>query len=228
MKTYSTYQEAKIENPKFDVFTTTEGYVSDADIARSTTPRIERGFFKCDPRKECISVYYFFETGKAFRNGDIYMQADGRVVTIINEIASNLRNDRINKETFILRARQLDESAPPVGVVGLQFTPKSKIKIDHVKVEESIFDLKEEYCSGSLKSNCGTNDNPKFETIMAVTDLAHHLLHNNVHRRVEVEVSEQDEFTDTLLEIGADCTSFTQLARALYQSGRFKLVEGED
>jgi hypothetical protein len=228
MKTYSTYQEAKIENPKSDIFTSFGGYVSGADIPQPKNHANERGFFKCDPRKECISVYDFFELGKAFRNGDIYMQADGRVCTVANEIASNLRNDRINKETFILRARQLDESAPPVGAVGLQFTPKSKIKIDHVKVEESIFDLKEEYCSGSLKSNCGTNDNPKFETIMAVTDLAHHLLHNNVHRRVEVEVSEQDEFTDTLLEIGADCTSFTQLARVLYQSGRFKLVEGAE
>ncbi len=200
--------------------------MSAISVPQTTAHPNDRGFFKCDPKKECISVYDFFESGKVFHEDDVYMQADGRVVIVRIPELCNARNDGADIVSFVLKAKELDGGALPVSIGGLRFTPKSKIRVDHVKVEESIFDLKEEYCSGSLKSNCGTNDNPKFETIMAIADLAHHLLRNNVHRVVEVEVSEQDEFTDALLEIGADCTSFTQLARTLYQSGRFKLVEG--
>ncbi|AUR98996.1 hypothetical protein NVP1259O_34 [Vibrio phage 1.259.O._10N.286.48.F4] len=104
--------------------------------------------------------------------------------------------------------------------------PKSKIKIVHAKVEESIFDLRSDFESNLLCSNNGTDKEPMFTVIRTTEALAIQLAHSNAYRRVEVEVSEQDEFTDVLLEIGADCTSFTQLARTLHQSGRFKLVEG--
>ncbi|AUR91110.1 hypothetical protein NVP1155O_37 [Vibrio phage 1.155.O._10N.222.55.B3] len=103
---------------------------------------------------------------------------------------------------------------------------EAKIRIDHVKVEESIFDLRSDFESNLLCSNNGTDKEPMFIVIRTTQALAIQLAHNNVYRRIECEASEQDEFTDALLEIGADCTSFTQLARTLYQSGRFKLVEG--
>lgn len=73
--------------------------------------------------------------------------------------------------------------------------PKPKhTKEEYVKVTESIFDLKDDYCSGDLKFNDGTNEKPKYETIIDITDLAHHLLHNNVYRKVVTEVTEREAF----------------------------------
>jgi len=105
-------------------------------------------------------------------------------------------------------------------------TPKPKhTKEEYVRVEDAIFDLREEYCSGQLKFNDGTYEKPKYETIIGITELAHHLLHNNVFRKVVTELTEREAFIDQCKEILEEYSAH----KSEFVFGKIydELVEGE-
>jgi hypothetical protein len=97
-----------------------------------------------------------------------------------------------------------------------------------VKVEESIFGLKEEFESGELyRVYVHHGDNPMYGVIDSEFSLIQAADRSNVYR--QVETTERDLFIDMIEQAGAELSSdgewsFACLAASVFDSGRIKLT----
>ena len=162
MKTYNSYEEAKIANPDYEIVTATQKNITENRVKktfapviksdnfvsgyeylhdRGTSPMIDKGYFElCNPADHCITVEEFLKAGHRFVEGDIVTNLNGGV-SIIKPACDckgwdySLENihkaDDDDYDRYILRAAALEK-------------PK-RVKVEYVKVEDSIFDLKEEF-----------------------------------------------------------------------------------
>lgn len=82
MKTYNTYAEAKIANPKLDIFKLPHSSIYAffaADAERVCQHNLE---YKCNPAEYCSTVEEFLYAGYKLFSGDIIIAIDGRCLTI--------------------------------------------------------------------------------------------------------------------------------------------------
>lgn len=137
MKTYNTYQEAKIANPECEIAVKTKKAADDfgdaicfqAVVADSSwsdgyafsddedsSPRISDGYWKiCNPADHCMTVEEFLKDGHKFVEGDVYFHIKEAELSVVGVggfepgHANTLISD--DAESYILRAAALDLAA---------------------------------------------------------------------------------------------------------------------
>lgn len=124
MKTYNTYQEAKIENPEREIVTTSNGWAGDDYLKGKFEPLqnikngdisshdlSEGGWKICNHASYCMTVDQFLKGGNKFVDGDLIIGTDCnvKVVGIDYGVGSANCNVGSDNERYILRAKVLEE-----------------------------------------------------------------------------------------------------------------------
>ena len=219
MKTYASYEAAKIDNPECDILISNVGKFH--SVKDAPTSHFANGWKLCNPADHCMTVERFLSDGHKFVECDIYLDLTGAVSHCGGDFSSDALNE-INhrgKERYILRAAALEDK------------PK-RTKVSYVEVN-SVFELcKDELDSGNYGVVDSLGDYIKvsceFELSIAIKML-------KLVRRIETEIDERQEFIDKAKGVGIcffDGSKLTganieHLSGELYDSGKFKLVEGE-
>ena len=99
-----------------------------------------------------------------------------------------------------------------------------KVKVEFVKVEDSIFDLQHDLVDGKLFYQ-DTDDS--HYPINTERQLVYWFDLDGVYRKVETEIDERQEFIDAAIELIDASKKTDGLLGAMFDSGKFKLVEGE-
>lgn len=108
MKTYNTYQDAKIANPEYDIYIHGGLFVAEKDIGQSLHTYKYRGFFKCNPADYCMTVEQFLRCGHKAVEGDWFMIGSGMAEQLIKVGVDTFKLSSIDHEAFILRAAALE------------------------------------------------------------------------------------------------------------------------
>lgn len=100
MKTYNTYQEAKIDNPNSDIYEREKGVFATESLHREP----------CNPADYCMSLESFLASGKRAFRGDIIADKDGKAMIVEAESIVNtpLENDC---EVYVIKAKALESPA---------------------------------------------------------------------------------------------------------------------
>ena len=118
MKTYPSYEAAKIANPESNIYVLGGKFQPGHEAAR-------RGEEECNPADHCMTVEQFLKTGYKFVEGDIFIDDEGDVETVggLNFYdpsgASQPHEDDHNR--YVIRAAALEK-------------PK-RTKVEYVKVD---------------------------------------------------------------------------------------------
>ena len=228
MTTFNSYAEAKIANPDRDIFTNehNDKFQSKSD---------ESFFIRCLPSHHCMTVDQFIAEGHRFANGDICLD-DGDVVTVKCRAEWDEPSPGDN-ERYVLRAAALDvmaqdnEATEAKAVAEYSNEKPKRVKVEFVKVEDSIFDLREEFEKYELYSKAdiifdGCVEDG-FVLIHSEIDLAKATQVDQIYRKVETEIDERQEFIEIACnEVNAtlDSDAAEDFGR-LFDSGKFKLGE---
>ena len=120
--TYTTYQEAKIDNPSKEILKARDDwegcqeligkFIANKHNSDGGEPYIGKGWFEiCNPADYCMTVKQFLDAGHKFFEGDVYLCAEVGVFTIPEEkvIANNTAYDDDDMR-YILKAKALEET----------------------------------------------------------------------------------------------------------------------
>ena len=229
MKVYDSYAEAKIANPESDIYErmcvdfATADYVS--LVAMCGTGE---GWNKCNPADHCMTVDQFIAEGHRFANGDICLD-DGDVVTVKCRAEWDEPSPGDN-ERYVLRAAALDvmaqdnEATETKAVAEYSNEKPKRVKVEFVKVEDSIFDLQHDLVDGNLFYQDTDDSHYPINTERQLVywfDLA------GVYRKVETEIDERQEFIDAAIELIDASKKTDGLLGAMFDSGKFKLVDNQ-
>lgn len=254
MKTYNTYQEAKIANPECEIAVKkkaaddfgdaicfqavvadsswSDGYVFSDD--EDSSPRISDGYWKiCNPADHCMTVKEFLGDGYRFEDGDLYLNSAGSVEKIDTaefcKVMNGKDSDGMDNFRHVLSAAALEKPKQIIDTARKAFStdsiPKLKrTKIEFVKVDDSIWHLEPDFRRGELFAFDGNRDYVQIETEGDFT-LSHSS--DNIYRRIETEIDERQEFIDAAIGYSY-FTGSTEteliLLENMYDSGKFKLV----
>lgn len=104
MKTYKTYQEAKIDNPKSEIYTNGNVF--------AVIEKFGVGAFdKCKPEDYCMTVEQFLKDGHKFVDGDVGISVEGKVVVIGHGLCTAaMFNEKCQNDSdrYVLRAAALE------------------------------------------------------------------------------------------------------------------------
>ena len=205
MTTYNSYEEAKIANPDQDI------YLDESIFGTWRYDQIKSGT-KCNPADHCMTVEKFLADGHKFELGDICLDDEGCVINIDVEDHTWNKPDNLDVDRFILRASALEEK------------PK-RVKVDYVKVEDSIFDLRPDFEAGELFVRIGDN----YEVVLSAQCLATSLAVGSCYRKVETEIDERQEFIDECMAHGGlrARDGAREVYGNIFDSGKFKLVNAD-
>lgn len=119
MKTYNSYQEAKIANPKSDIYVWT-GWKANDELAGPAGPFAALDgklvtadcWIKCHPKDYCMTLEEFFDAGHEFVSGDSYLGVYGNVhmVGLGAERQGAIHDDGRDNKRYILRAQALEQA----------------------------------------------------------------------------------------------------------------------
>lgn len=163
MKTYNTYQEAKIANPKSEIYVSTDGQFATEEctimVALTKTKGEWYKWSECHPKDYCMTLAEFLAKGHRLVEGDVFIGASGAASKVADEIGMNIPDSQ-DKDRYILRAKALEqaefdttpqqveslasgewngEGLPPAGAeVECKFCNDSETKWDSAKVLFSI------------------------------------------------------------------------------------------
>lgn len=148
MKTYNSYEAAKIANPESDIYKliSMDGFVFGdglGDLIRISS--LQTDAKKCNPADHCTRYDDFLTLGHEFVDGDAFLNSRGEVVIITNAQSNNRIVDGDDKR-FILRAVALEEKPsekvewngeglPPVGVecwFNFKVTHPQRCKVNYI------------------------------------------------------------------------------------------------
>lgn len=109
MKTYNSYQEAQIENPKYPIGIDSNGKFL---VISSEIDNHPGTVAKCDPSNHCFTVEEFLNSGHRFVIGDIYWSF-GPICTVgcgvdVKYANTSHHND---KNCFVLKAKALSKAS---------------------------------------------------------------------------------------------------------------------
>jgi len=99
-----------------------------------------------------------------------------------------------------------------------------RMKVEYVKVEDSIFDLQHDLVDGKLVY-LDVDDN--HYPIDTESQLVNCFDSNSVYRKVETEIDERQEFIDAAIELIDASKKTDGLLGAMFDSGKFKLVDNQ-
>jgi hypothetical protein len=219
MKTFNTYQEAKIANPDSEIFVCKRKSAAYFEmfkaIKKPETSHFINGWKICNPADYCMTLADFLDSGHLLVDGDVVLSNNDAFKNIGKEgsaISFNKRdgNDNIR---YVLRAAALEQK------------PK-RTKVEFVQVTESIFNLKDKFERGELYE-AETND---YAVVVSESQLANAFCSENLYRRIETEITERDEFIEQYAALCADFIkqkSVVDFGEYLADSGKFKLADGE-
>lgn len=217
MTTCKSYEAAKIANPESVIYE----FGSCFSVFKTA------GSKECNPADHCMRYDDFLTIGHRFVDGDAFLNSRGEVVIITNAQSSNRIIDGDEKR-FILRAAALEElnfNGTSEYVDPSKQPTKPRTKVEYVKVEDSIFDLRDDFMSHRLF----TKMDDSYSLIRFVDELSKSSMNGSLHRRIETEIDERQEFIDAYMSFvdSSIGDSYDKFAGKLYDSGKFKLVEGE-
>lgn len=204
MKTYNTYQEAKIDNPECEIYLIMKhGLFANCTHHKSDVVRFvefDSDGIKCNPADYCMTVEEFLMAGHKLVSGDIIIHRDEGFFIMPDSFGIHW-NDIVpdeDSESYILRAAALEK-------------PK-RTKVEFVKVVgENFFGLESDLLAGNLY--CGEGEEWR---IIDIPSLADEWANNNLYRRIETEIDERQEFIEECQRYGS--------WEEMYDSGKFKLV----
>ncbi|CAH9013994.1 putative lipocalin family protein [Vibrio phage 455E52-1] len=101
MKTYNSYEEAKIANPESEIYKLASGYIATKEPQGISV-------HKCNPADHCMTVEEFLADGHKFVEGDVYLNSDGRGISVVNIPEYNNKRSTIDCSLYILRAAALE------------------------------------------------------------------------------------------------------------------------
>jgi hypothetical protein len=217
MKTYETYQEAKIANPEGEVCTNGDYF--------QVNPRgteINSYWKICNPADYCMTVEKFLSDGHKFVDGDNILDHNAEIQTVGDHYSAHFANRHLDVTKLVLRAAALKTEHQQE----MEELKPKRTRVEYVKVTESIFDLKDEFERGCLYRK------PSL-TYMKIKDEGEILsacLDENIYRKEEVEVDERQEFIDAYNQLRREFRiqhEVENFSDYLVDSGRFKLVDGE-
>ena len=199
---YSSFADAKIAHPDEDI------YSRDGKYQIGSAPcKLGEMWNKCNPADHCKTLGWLRDNHGAEFAGDIIL---GHVSRKVIQITQDVIKD-YDDNCLILRAAALNK-------------PK-RVKVSYVKCEDSIFDLRADFEAGELFVKIGEN----YEVALSSQCLAASLAVGSCYRKVETEIDERQEFIDFTSEYIKNLNpeilkSFEYIARAMFDSGKFKLV----
>lgn len=218
MKTYSTYQEAKIENPTGDIYINKMNGMFSPDLPQG----LSSYWLECKPADYCMTVDKFLSAGHKFVSGDITIDAGGLVHAVDDCELWNEKSEA-DCDRYILRAAALDPKKP-------------RTRVEYVKCEFShAWEAVKEFECGQVFFR-DTNimiptDDVNYVAIDLIVDIL--VFHNagNLYRKVETEIDERQEFIDAAYKAAyfSGYDDFTRgMAGAIFDSGKFKYIGGDD
>ena len=264
MKTYPSYEAAKIANPESNIYVLGGKFQPGHEAAR-------RGEEECNPANHCMTDEEFLADGHKFVNGDIVLH--GELVRYIIDDSYNEYNANCDP-IYILRAAALEENIAAesdydkgmreaMQKIAVSCGRKFAVDVGYEDLPELVHDLIELYkpkpaIKPRTKAEYVKVDMKPKEIFMAMlngeefyvfkTDLVHFdgeqfwrhasecksritfINHEHeIYRRIETEISERQEFIEAVSEIlpEFDKRTIQPWIGKLYDSGKFKLVEGE-
>ncbi|AUR81758.1 hypothetical protein NVP1013O_11 [Vibrio phage 1.013.O._10N.286.54.F9] len=113
MKTYNTYQEAKIANPDQDISVSmSKVFAASSYVSNILLSGCVQGWNKCNPADHCMTVEKFLADGHKFVDGDIYLNSSGRTLGVVNIPDYNNKRSTIDCDLYILHAAALETKEP--------------------------------------------------------------------------------------------------------------------
>ena len=196
MTTYNTYQEAKVANPKGDIYKLDR----QCCFICSEHGGVEVVMFtdydsigvKCSHEDYCMTVEEFLADGHKFFDGDKCLDEEGYVIALAGHHAWG-QPDGHNEYRYILRAAAL-EGIKPTSFGAIPEKPRTKV--EYVKVTDSIFDLRPDFEAGELFSR--VNHARDYSTINNTQTLAQALHQSCCYRRIETPMTWKEELYDYL------------------------------
>ena len=111
MKTYNTYQEAKIANPSCEIYVSICGnFAAQDDVSTIALSGIKEGWNKCNPADYCMSLESFLASGKRAFKGDIIADKDGKAMIVEAESIVNTPFET-DCEVYVIKAKALESPA---------------------------------------------------------------------------------------------------------------------
>jgi len=221
---YKSFEAAKIANPEEDIFKLEDGsFVTGSWIQKSNFG--EYTFTLCHAKDYCMPLEEFRDSDKKFIAGDYFLSVSGRVVLIVeDDVSIANRMASVEGQRFVLRAAALEGRAEEE-----ESEKPKRVKVEYVKVEDKqAWTLVKEFEEGVEFYTCSKG----LHTSKNIGNLLSVWRNGDLHRRVETEISERDEFIKKVEAIAEDITSdsewsFACIATAMFDSGEFKLTKGE-
>lgn len=231
MKTYSTYQEAKIANPECEIVRWNKSDEYKA-VSKSELSGYLTTWCHCNPTDYCMTVKQFLDDGHKFVGGDLFINAslfgNGLVVEVgLKNITEEVANEKqsVDVDCYILRAAALEKPKQISDTAREVFSGGEKrTKVDYVKVKDSIWSLEGEFKCGELY-NKSLDCSGSFVSIKSETVLIACAAAGNVYRRIETPMTEREAFIHTYAwAVQDDKSNVEDIAGMLFDSGKFKLV----
>ena len=223
MNTFETYQAAKIAMPKACIVKYKYGgnYRFTGMPTREGTTLCNGSEF-AEPQDHCMTVKQFLDAGHKFVDGDKFLHtcvSPEEVVTVgslnVSEECANKPSVSVDDKCYVLKAKSLEETKT----------------YRYEKVTDSIFDLKEEFERGELYFAWLGNHEPGGNSVGydQITDEKMLLCRYEEKRLLRrIEVTERELFIDAYAsELGLHIEMAEAAAGKLYDSGKFKLVNGK-
>lgn len=202
MKTFETYQEAKIANPDSEIYT--DGRI----FCGERWSKFYYDMRKCNPADYCMNEDDFYSCGYRYLNGDIiYSEISGLVIVIGMDvsIADMDWNDGFGHKRFILRAAALKTKHQQE----MEELKPKRTRVEYVKVTESIFDLRPDFEAGELYFKWAGNGEHGsggvgYDKITTESMLLCRYEEGRLLRRKEVEIDEESFVMDALIDSTQD------------------------
>lgn len=227
MKTFETYQAAKIAMPKACIVKYKYGgnYRFTGMPTREGTTLCNGSEF-AEPQDHCMTVKQFFENGHKFIEGDLMIGRGGLVIKVSNWLDYNSLLEDDDKR-YVLSAKALEEAntIPTETPEGKEALDKKTYRYEKVEFDDKwkYFKLMQE--EGDLYVNCV---DLSFEGFYGDNINLANALHDEscIYRRIEV--TERELFIETYAwAVQDDISNIEDIAGMLFDSGKFKLVNGK-
>jgi len=212
MNAYPTYQAAKIANPEYAIFEYLDKFGTDKDIIEAFDIH-SVAMKECNPADYCMTVKQFLDAGHKFVEGDKLICSEGNVGSIeCDDVVANNREYEDDDKRYILKAKALEET---------KTYRYEKVELSPKEVFMAMLNGEEFYVLGDLLNF----DGEQFwrhteEGKSRITYINHD---HEIHRRIEV--TERELFIEEAMRF--NYWDAQQLIGQMYDSGKFKLVNGK-
>lgn len=231
MKTYKTYQEAKIANPNSDIYHADSiGFVSsDAQVTAAN-------WKKCNPADYCMTVEKFLANGHKFEVGDLILGTENNIAEVGNHYSVVLSNEicESDKERFVLRAAALEHTETPKEKESFDVIAQDNEAANEWSVgdkcvvgnEKTFLSLVEDYnyLIGQEATVIYTFKNSNNYN-MAVVEFSDGACFAFTLDKLSKPITEREAFIKEFRRLipSGDIFKFDFIAEKMFESGRFKL-----